>query len=128
MSNNGSKSAHKFLGKSWGLSKAHSSNISIFYKDRIEAKRKAELSKKKKKEIKIQKRILFGTLFTFFGVSPKRDHKEILYIKNKFFKISDISKLEKIITSAKSLLKNGEKIGVLYTIHDFVEMVDISKI
>ena len=52
MSKNRSRSAHKYLGNSWGLSKSHRSNPLIFTKKAKDAILKEAEKKKKLKEKK----------------------------------------------------------------------------
>lgn len=84
MSKKGSKSALKYLGNTWGLSKSHRSNPNIFTEKYRQALKAEQLRKVKQVERKKTIREQYQSLCDQFDIKNKKKDPFLQLVKSKF--------------------------------------------
>jgi hypothetical protein len=84
MSKNGSRSALKYLGNTWGLTKNHRSDPNIFTEKHQQARKDEQVRKAKKVEGRKTTREQHKCLCDKFGIKNRKEDPLLQLVKRKF--------------------------------------------
>lgn len=122
MSKNGSKSALKFLGNSWGLSKSHRSNSSIFTTESKQALQNEQLRKNEQKERRRRTRQQFNTLCNKFGIKKRKDDLYLKIIKSKFCNLKNEKNRQTIVDNVDNFERYCEFHNEIFNLHRYFNL------
>lgn len=122
MSKNGSRSAIKYLGNSWGLSKSHRSNSSIFTTKSIEALKKEQIRKTEQRERRKRTREQYNSLCNKFGIKKRKNDLVLQIIKAKFCGMKQEKERQQIINNVVNFEKYCEHFGETFNLHRYYNL------
>ncbi|SFN44941.1 hypothetical protein [Salegentibacter flavus] len=122
MSKNGSKSAHKYLGNSWGLSKSHRSDSSIFTTKSQEAKKKELIRKTEQRERRKRTREQYNSLCNKFGIKKRKNDPVLQIIKGKFCGLKHQKDRQLILDNIINFEKYCEHFGETFNLHRYYNL------
>lgn len=122
MSKNGSKSAHKYLGNSWGLSKSHRSNSAIFTTKSKEAQKNELNRKTEQREQRKRTREQYSSLCKKFGIKKRKNDPVLQIIKAKFCGLKHEKDRQQIIDNIINFEKYCEHFGETFNLHRYYNL------